>query len=204
MELSVAFYHAAGLRQIKRHDLLRPRKLNLGSGEQIKEGFLNVDMFPGADVTLDLRKGLPFGSACCDVIVSEHFFEHIDYPQPIRALFAECLRVLRPGGELSFSVPDTEWPLGDYPAGSSAPYFRACDEHHWHPASCTTRIEHINYHFRQDGQHRFAYDFETAEKVLRSVGFVDVQRREFDPSLDSAHRRVGSLFVRARRAAGTL
>jgi hypothetical protein len=36
----------------------------------------------------------------------------------------------------------------------------------WHPAWCQTRLEHLNYHFRQDTQHRFAYDYETLERVL--------------------------------------
>ena len=43
------------------------------------------------------------------MIFSEHFFEHIEYPAPIERMLAG----LRPGGILSFSVPDTEWPLLD-------------------------------------------------------------------------------------------
>jgi predicted SAM-dependent methyltransferase len=200
-ERAISSYHRAGVRQIRRRSLSRPAKLNLGSGSYRKDGFLNIDLFPGGDVTLDLRRGLPFDSDCCELIFSEHCFEHIDYPEPISFVLRECLRVLRPGGELWFSVPDTEWPLADYSAGPGAPYFKACAEHGWHPEGCTTRMEHINYHFRQGTEHRFAYDFETAEKVLAAAGFTDVRRRPFDPSLDSEHRRVGSLFVAARKPA---
>jgi predicted SAM-dependent methyltransferase len=200
-ECIIAIRHRAGRRLLRRQRLLRPQKLNLGSGDVRKAGFLNVDLYPGGDVSLDLRLGLPFESDSCDPIFSEHFFEHIDYPEPITRLLIDCLRVLRPGGELRFSVPDTEWPLGDYPAGDGAPYFAACLVHKWHPSRCQTRIEHINYHFRQDGEHRFAYDFETAEKLLQRVGFVEVSRRTFDPSLDAQHREVGSLFVSARKPA---
>ena len=166
-----------------------------------KDGFLNVDLFPGGDITLDLRRGLPFDSDCCKLIFSEHCFEHFDYPEPISFLLGECLRVLRPAGELRFSVPGTEWPLTDYASGADAPYFKACCQHAWHPKDCTTRLEHINYHFRQGGEHRYAYDFETAEKLLRGVGFSDVLLREFDPSLDSKHREIGSLFMSARKPA---
>ncbi len=66
----------------------------------------------------------------------------------------------------------------------------------------TTRLEHINYHFRQGTEHRFAYDFETAEKVLRTAGFVEVRERAYDPSLDSKHREVGSLFMSAQKPGG--
>jgi predicted SAM-dependent methyltransferase len=197
-ELKISSYHHKGIARIRRHGLLHPTKLNLGAGAFCKSGFLNVDLFPGGDLTLDLRRGLPFASNCCETIFSEHFFEHIEYPKTISNLFHECLRVLRPGGLLSFSVPDTEWPLIDYQHGPEAPYFRACLEHHWHP-DCTTRIEHINYHFRQRGQHLFAYDQETLQKLLESVGFANVRKRAYDPEIDSEHRRVGSLFISAMK-----
>jgi predicted SAM-dependent methyltransferase len=199
-ERKIAQHHRAGLRQIRRQSLERPAKLNLGCGPHKKEGFLNVDLLPPADLTLDLRLGLPFESNCCDLIFSEHCLEHIDYPEPVSHLFRECLRVLKPNGRLLFSVPGTEWPLNDYGKGPDAPYFRACGEHAWHPPECTTRMEHINYHFRQDAEHRFAYDFETAEKVLAGAGFIAIQERPFDAALDSEHRRIGSLFISARKA----
>lgn len=200
-EHAMAVSHRRGLRYLRHHRLMRPARLNLGSGAFKKNGFLNVDAGPGGDVTLDLRRGLPFDSECCELVFSEHCFEHFDYPEPIGHILRECHRVLVPGGALQFSVPDTEWPLTDYGAGPDASYFRACLEHDWHPAHCTTRIEHINYHFRQEAEHRFAYDFETAHKLLTATGFVDVRTRSFDPSLDSSHRQVGSLFVSARKPA---
>lgn len=199
VERAIASLHRSGLRQIRRQSLSRPARLNLGSGPYCKDGFLNVDLFPGGDITLDLRLGLPFESDCCELIFSEHCFEHFDYPEPISLLFRECLRVLRPGGEFRFSVPDTEWPLTDYRDGAEATYFKASDVHAWHPKACTTRLEQINYHFRQGTEHRFAYDFETAEKLLRGVGFIDIRPQVFDPSLDSKHREIGSLFVSARK-----
>jgi hypothetical protein len=71
----------------------------------------------------------------------------------------------------------------------------------YHPEYCTTRLEHINYHFRQAEQHRFAYDEETARKVLEMVGFRDVRRVAYDPSIDSKRREIGSLFMSARKPA---
>lgn len=198
-ELQISRHHRAGLRKIRKHNLQRPKTLNLGCGLVSKAGFLNVDLFPGGDITLDLRRGLPFEPESCDVIFSEHFFEHIEYPDTALHLFSECLRVLRPGGELKFSVPDTEWPLIDYARGPAADYYVACDRSNWHPPYCTTRMEHINYHFRQKGEHVYAYDFETAAKVLAQAGFVAISKREYDPAVDSRDRRLGSLFVSARR-----
>src|ERR1700737_2418640 len=201
-EFRVSHYHRSGLRKIRRMSWSRPAKLNLGCGTHRKDGYLNVDLFPGGDLTLDLRRNLPFESNCCELIFAEHCIEHIDYPDPVSHLFRECFRILAPNGLLRFSVPETEWPLTDYAKGPDAEYFSACKEHSWsHPKYCTTRLEHINYHFRQGGEHRFAYDEETARKVLESVGFEDVRRVSFDPSMDSRHREVGSLFMSARKPA---
>lgn len=36
-----------------------------------------------------------------------------------------------------------------------------------------------NYHFRQDGDHRFAYDFITLELALSSAGFQDNKTARF-------------------------
>ena len=201
-ELRISHYHRIGLRQVRRRSWSRPAKINLGSGKVLKEGFLNVDMFPGGDLTLDLRRKFPFESNCCNMIFSEHCIEHFDYPRTASLLFSECFRILKPGGILRFSIPDTEWPLIDYAKGPDAGYFSACREQGWwRPSYCTTRLEHINYHFRQGGQHLFAYDEETARKALEGVGFQDVRRVSFDPDLDSNHREVGSLFMSARKPA---
>lgn len=200
LERAAAARHRKGLRQIRRRSLRRPARLNLGCGEARKDGFLNIDICAGGDLTLDLRRGLPFESDCCEQIFSEHFFEHLDYPEPVSSLFSECLRVLRPGGEMRFSVPDTQWPLFDYGDGPDAPYFAACRQQAWHPG-CETRLEHINHHFRQGHEHRYAYDFETVYKALSMTGFDAVQQCAFDSRLDSAHHSIGSLFVSARKPA---
>src|ERR1700691_1421403 len=146
-EFRISRFHRAGLRRIRHESLLRPSKINLGSGTTRKDGFLNIDLFPGGDLTLDLRRPLPFESDCCEIIFSEHFFEHIDYPNPAYDLARECLRVLKPNGQIRLSVPDTEWPLLDYPEGIDSGFFRAAKENAWwRPGYCSTRIEHINFH----------------------------------------------------------
>ena len=93
-------------------------------------------------------------------------------------------------------VPDTEWPIREYTGQRSEGYFRIAKER-WHPAWCQTEMEHINYHFRQNGQHRFAYDFKTLAWALRNTGFHEIKRREYDPELDSIDRKLGTLYVNA-------
>ncbi len=201
-ELRISHYHRQGLRKIKGQHWSRPAKLHLGSGRVRKDGFLNVDLLPGGDLTLDLRRGLPFDTGCCDLIFSEHFFEHIDYPDTAFQLFAECLRVLKPGGVLRFSVPDAEWPLRAYAQGEQTDFARVCKEQPWgYPAYCTTFMEYFNHGVRQSGEHRFSYDEETARKALEAVGFAAISRVTFDPSQDATRREIGSLVMSARKPA---
>ena len=80
--------------------------------------------------------------------------------------------------------------------GSSEGYFAIAKER-WHPKWCQTEMEHINHHFRQGDMHRFAYDFKTLYQALSSAGFQEIQRRDFNPELDSLDRKLGSLYVDA-------
>jgi hypothetical protein len=61
-------------------------------------------------------------------------------------------------------------------------------------------MHHVNYTFRADGQHKYAYDAETLGQVLRDAGFTNVAQREFDPELDSARRRGHSLYMKGIKA----
>jgi predicted SAM-dependent methyltransferase len=154
---------------------------------------VNIDLSKKADLQLDLRKPLPFRSGSCSFIYSEHFLEHVDYPGPVTGLVKECWRVLKPGGTLSVVVPDIELVLRSYFNGGSEEYYAA--QKKWHPAWCKLQMEHVNYNFRQDGEHRFCYDVETITSLFERCGFVDVKRRSFNPDLDSKDREVGSLYM---------
>ncbi len=50
---------------------------------------------------------LPFGDGIADRIVTSHFLEHLS-PERWEAFFAECRRVLKPGGTLRIHVPNLD------------------------------------------------------------------------------------------------
>ena len=133
------------------------------------------------------------------MIYSEHFFEHLDYPSVTMHFLSESFRILEPGGIFSVGVPDTRWPLRDYVGNGDLGYVEAMEARRWHPDWCRTRMEHINYHFRQDGEHRFAWDFETMEQALCDVGFVEIRQRKYLPERDTESRALGTLYVDAVR-----
>src|SRR5262249_42604438 len=105
----------------------------------------------------------------------------------------ECFRLLRSKGLFSVGVPDTGWALD-----ATADWIDAARRHGWH-SGCSTKMERLNYHFREGGEHKYAWDFETLEKTLQNAGFINIRRRDFDPELDSKSRAVGTLYVDALR-----
>lgn len=194
-ELKIHRSHQSSCRAIRRsYGSRTDLRLHLGCGPKVKKGWLNLDLHPAADFALDLREPLPFADNSCAMIYSEHFFEHIGYPEPAQALLLDYYRALRPGGRLSIGVPDGELALRAYGGHDPEEYFRVSRER-WHPAWAKHPMEQINYLFRQDGEHQFIYDEKTLGEAMRRAGFEKVARRAFDPSLDSEERSWGSLTM---------
>jgi predicted SAM-dependent methyltransferase len=83
--------------------------LNVGCGANAREGWVNLDLNPGAAGVLacDVSQGLPFDPGVFDAVYCSHVLEHLPKAEA-PALVAECLRVLRPGGIARFVVPDLE------------------------------------------------------------------------------------------------
>jgi predicted SAM-dependent methyltransferase len=211
-ELSVQRRHRQGVKRAGDFASMRPLRLNLGSGLQPRVGWLNIDFTHAADLALDLREPLPFGDDSVEAIYSEHFFEHLSYPNldeptawqletpssPSEALsfLRECLRVLRRDGTLDIVVPDAEVMLSEYANHHHTPF---PSHAWWGPKWCDTPLHCVNYVFRQGREHKYAYDDETLARVLESAGFTNVHRRPFDPSRDAANHEIGSLCMLATK-----
>ncbi len=82
--------------------------------------------------------------------------------------------------------------------GRRDPYFEVAYE---------TKMELVNMIFRQWGEHKFAYDFETLKMALERCGFNRVSRMECgvsmggDPPIDLPERAHESLYVEAFKPA---
>lgn len=198
-EVVIGKRHFQGLFKARKYRGRYGMAMHLGSGDRIKEGWINIDLNPAADLTLDLRERLPFADNSFGIIYSEHFLEHFDYPHDITHLLCECYRVLEPSGIYSFAVPDGEMVLRYYTMREDADVAQA--QLRWNPSWCRTQMDHVNYCMRQNGEHRWYYDEETMRLLLESVGFVEIQRRKFDSKLDQELRRVGSMYMQCRKPA---
>jgi len=190
--------HRVSIRNAKRFVGMADLRLNLGCGSKIKTGWINIDRDASADLRLDLREKLPFADGSVCWIYSEHFFEHLQYPKESGHFLRECCRVLAPGGRLDIGVPDSEWPIKSY-SDESSEYFRLARER-FHPKWCNTKMHHLNFHFRQGEEHKYAYDEETLKAELNKAGFVSIRRREFDSEMDSPDRAIGTLYLQSQRS----
>ena len=179
---------------------MRNLRLHLGCGENLLPGWINIDLLEqAADAQLDLREDWPFPNEAAEYIYSEHTLEHFDFPTDVRHFLAETMRVLQPGGLTEIGVPDTCWPLAAY-RDETNEYWRLSRQL-WIPPEvvCDTQLDIINYHFRLQGEHRYAWDEETLTKELKKTGFVSIERTSFDPSFHLEARRHGTLYMRARK-----
>jgi len=80
-------------------------KLNLGSGNRPLEGYLGVDLAPGADIICDIRKLEFAADRTVEEIIAIHVIEHF-YKWEVQGMLAEWRRVLVPGGKIILECPD--------------------------------------------------------------------------------------------------
>jgi|SRR3989344_188865 len=81
------------------------KKLNLGCGEDKKEGYVNVDFHSHVkpDVVHDLNVvPYPFAESTFDLVEAYHVLEHLDKPFVV---MKELHRILKPGGTIHIKVP---------------------------------------------------------------------------------------------------
>ena len=81
------------------------KKLNIGSGKNIKRGCINLDIcsFPGVDVIHNLETfPYPFDNEQFDAIFANQVLEHVD---KLTEIMKELSRILKVGGKLTLDVP---------------------------------------------------------------------------------------------------
>lgn len=196
------------LRQLDRSNGL---KVHLGCGNDLKEGWVNIDLSVSKSLSLDdnaspstllinydLRRGLPLGDETCVYIYSSHFFEHLE-PQRAHLLMRDCYRVLRSEGILRLALPKQKDSFASYLQGDQE-YWRLVDKQIPRSNTGAPRMSDlINYHVYQFGEHKFILDSETAVAMLKQVGFQSVEVSRYKEGIDrsSEIRRAHSFYVEA-------
>ena len=78
-------------------------KLNLGCGDDIRDGYINIDKYVKADKQLELNKiPYPFKNNSVDEILALNILEHLNNPYDI---LMEWHRICKPGATISIMTP---------------------------------------------------------------------------------------------------
>ena len=176
-------------------------KVHLGCGEDVREGWVNIDLAPilprrvdpaaHANATFidhDLRRGLPLEDGSCDFIYSSHFFEHLEYEHGLR-LMHDCYRTLRPGGVFRIVLPNLRGFFEAYLRGEKE-YFDELDPfiYAYMPSviesGTKTLIDYINFGVYQNGEHKYIYDEEKLDLILEKIGYTSVVPSSYQEGID--------------------
>ncbi len=152
-----------------------PIKLNLGCGDKILPGYINIDVAPSRagnkpDVICDLRNLGSFADASADEILAVHVIEHF-WRWEVEGLLKGWMRVLKPGGQLILECPNL---------------VSACKsllDDPVHATEADARGRMTMWVFYGDPAwkdplmcHRWGYTPESLGRLLERLGFVDVRQ----------------------------
>jgi predicted SAM-dependent methyltransferase len=169
------------------------RKLQLGTGDNHLDGWLNTDIHDftgrGEVVYLDLRRRFPLPDDSFDLVYSEHVIEHVDYADGVHCL-RESHRILRPRGRIRIATPSLERLLRLYDADLSDVQRRYL---HWARESFVADADvdlpgFVVNNFVRAWGHRFVYDAQTLRHALEVAGFADVEEHAVGESGDERLR----------------
>ena len=193
-----AWLSPSSRRELQRLRHQRGLKLNIASGADTIPGWISVDASRHAHVRADLRRRLPFADNSAALLYSEHFLDHLQYPDVAGRVLRECRRILEPGGRLRLALHDGELLVSRYLAR----------DQRWFEGVLQVRdtaMETVNFLFRFNNFHQFIYDYETLERLLLTAGFRTVKRSgyrasevpELNIDSDNPTRRLECLYVEA-------
>jgi hypothetical protein len=180
-------------------------KLHIGAGGIKLDSWINIDAFP-AEFVMDVNWGLPFAVGSARYVFLSHTLEHLYYPGEALRLMKDIRRVLSPSGKVRVIVPDIEKCIRAYIDCDEEFYASRRKTWSWWTATETRLEGFLSYagagprpaSFFES--HKFGYDFETLESLLRRAGFSKVERSEYmastDPELrvDTASLVAGAMY----------
>lgn len=149
-------------------------RLNLGCGDKILPGYMNVDVAPGRagkvpEIISDLR-ALPFDGDSADEILSVHVIEHF-WRWEVQDVLREWVRVLKPGGRMILECPNL---------------IAACQEIIRNPPSAKgegMECQRSMWVLYGDPSwrdplmvHRWGYTPESLAEIMRQAGFINVRQ----------------------------
>ena len=174
--------------QIARYSAVHPvRKLHVGCGHNILDGWLNADVAPehSCVLYLDATSPFPIADASFDYIYSEHVIQHFPFRLG-QVMLSECCRILKPGGVLRLSTPDLvrlASLLTDRHGATQTEYTRLVSDKYI-PENTARLPAFVVNNFFWDFTHQFVYDPESLQHAMKRAGFTSVEPVQIGLSAD--------------------
>jgi predicted SAM-dependent methyltransferase len=166
------------------------RKLHIGCGFNMIDGWLNSDYqpYPTDTLRLDATKTFAIEDNQFDYIFSEHMIEHLEYAGG-SSMLNECFRVLRKDGTIRVSTPDLPFLIDLYRKDKSTQqmeYIKWATDN-FVPNTDYDDVFVINNFVRAWG-HTFIYDEKTLRSSMEKAGFTNIIRCDLNQSTEAAFR----------------
>lgn len=184
-------------------------KLNLGCGNQVVEGWVNVDYALGARFAKipffkiinkklkifnvdwdekiyihDLNKTFPWQNDSVDVIYSSHTLEHLTREKG-RIFINECFRVLKKNGVIRIIVPDLRYIIQQY-LDKQIIAEQFLEKLYVVQAQKNNKVK--NYISRFWGApHKCMYDSESLLQILNAAGFSTTCKLPFESKIEDIY-----------------
>lgn len=141
------------------------KKLHLGSGTKILDGFLNIDIrpLPGVDIVSTIDNLPMFEDNSIDLIYCCHVLEHVPRNE-LGNILTEWRRILKPDGKLRIAVPNFEAVVEHYKIYTDLPKLIGL------LYGGQTYKENFHYNI---------WDFKALKESLEKVGFNYVVRYDW-------------------------
>lgn len=176
------FFLAYSKRKINLSEI---KNVNLCSGSQKIQGYLNVDFIGDADLHLNLAyENLPFKSNSLDSLVC---ISAINYFSRMRAMeiVTEVYRTLKSGGVARFGVQDLELIASKYVNKDRDFFFQKLPDGRDRFEGDTLGDKFVAWFYGytiNSSSCKYFYDYESLELIFKSVGFKVVERKKFKES----------------------
>ena len=140
------------------------KRLNLGSGNDYRKGWVNVDLDKKvkANLHFDFRSKFPLKDNEFSYILAQDVLEHLTIEEA-REFLSECWRVLKPQGKIKLRIPNV---------------FQIFTQFKNEPEVLMMFIYGITRKSGELGTHKFGYTKESLSKILRLSGFKPISIEE--------------------------
>ena len=187
--INIFFYYLVRRKQVSIYiKNNQTRKLQIGTGTNVMEGWLNSDLYPRKGmIYLNATKPLPFPNQSFDYIYSEHMIEHISFQDGYKFL-EDSFRILRAGGKIRIATPNLSFYLKlfstnktpeqkEYMEWMYSNWIKKSGASFQNEAFILNLVQHA-------WGHVFIYDFVTLKSVLEKIGFDSIKQFECQISED--------------------